>query len=734
MKQKFAHSRKNDIPEQTYEAHVSNVFWRAKQYAEDIRRYGTRDGELLLESEEAATEYHDLGKLDEENQNVLSGEKKSKSLPIKHWDAGAAFLLSDVNLSPLSAVAVMAHHIGLPDFVQESVRESSMFRNSEVKLHVDSSLQELVSLHKQLISVSSKATNEIPQGDMSVFLRLLLSCLVDADHTDTAINYGKYPQNETNIALQPALRLARLYEYVENLGNSDTERNRLRKEMYIACRDANISENIVSCDSPVGSGKTTAIMAHLLAQAEKRGLRRIFVVLPFTNIIKQSVDVYRKALVLPGENAENVVAELHHRADFESEDARHLTALWRAPIIVTTAVAFFETLAASSTSTLRRLHELPGSAIFMDEAHASLPVKLLPIAWRWLNIFADEWSCYWTLASGSLNRFWEIHEISETRRSVPEIIDDSLRASLGEFENKRITYRHELAPKKINEFSDWAMEFPGPRLVILNTVQNAAVIAAHFRDKYPDKCIEHLSTALTPKDRALSLERIARRLKLDSDNEWVLVATSCVEAGMDFSFRTGFREISSLTSLLQSAGRVNRSGFDAKAEMWSFCLAEDPMLKSNPGIKNAASVLRELFSRGIVIEPSLTTKAIEDEIKLYGVDSLHKKIVAKEKDKDFPFVDNNFQVIETITKIAVVDDCIAQKIRDGKVDWRELQNNSVQIAKYKLDELKTPKLLDEIYEWNLEYNSFLGYMAGIIELIKRETEPLIVSNDFQRDN
>ena len=38
-----------------------------------------------------------------------------------------------------------------------------------------------------------------------------------------------------------------------------------------------------------------------------------------------------------------VVAELHHRADFENENIRHLTALWRAPIIVTTAVAF-ETL------------------------------------------------------------------------------------------------------------------------------------------------------------------------------------------------------------------------------------------------------------------------------------------------------------------------------------------------------------------------------------------------------
>ena len=52
--------------------------------------------------------------------------------------------------------------------------------------------------------------------------------------------------------------------------------------------------------------------------------------------------------------------------------SRYLTALWKAPIIVTTAVTFFETLASNSPSTLRRLHNLPGSGIFVDESHAAL--------------------------------------------------------------------------------------------------------------------------------------------------------------------------------------------------------------------------------------------------------------------------------------------------------------------------------------------------------------------------
>ncbi|MDR3539487.1 MAG: hypothetical protein P4L69_00730 [Desulfosporosinus sp.] len=230
---------------------------------------------------------------------------------------------------------------------------------------VDRELPELEAIHDNLIESHFKYGEEEIKGNQSVFFRILLSCIADADHTNTAVNYHKHAKT---IPLRPAERLEQLDRRVADLQlkGADDERNALRNEMYHACRDVDIDSGISSCDSPVGSGKTTAVMAHLLAQAEKRGLRRFFVVLPFTNIIKQSVKTYRDMLVLPGENADEVVAELHHRADFESEDTRYLTALWRAPIIVTTAVAFFETLASNSTATLRRLHKLPGSAIFVD--------------------------------------------------------------------------------------------------------------------------------------------------------------------------------------------------------------------------------------------------------------------------------------------------------------------------------------------------------------------------------
>lgn len=713
----FAHSPKDGYPAQTYAQHINGVLERTRRHASDAARYSLADGALFLNTAEIAAVYHDLGKLDKENQPILSGQKTAKRLPLNHADAGAAFLLDDTRPAVLAAVSVAAHHIGLPDFCEESIREDSMFRDDSIKARVDTALSEYSQIHSGNVSARPPIENAMPSGNLSVFLRMLLSCLVDADHTDTASHYGKYPESADIIPLRPAERLVLLNRYIETLGKSgeDDERNRLRSEMYTVCRDSSICENIAACDAPVGSGKTTAVMAHLLAQASKRGLRRIFVVLPFTNIIQQSVEKYREALVLPDENGEEVVAELHHRAEFESEDTRHLTALWRAPIIVTTAVAFFETLAAKTPSALRRLHELAGSAVFVDEAHGALPAHLLPLAWRWINIYAKEWSCYWILASGSLNQFWEIKEISEQKLEVPNIANPSLRASLNTFEGKRIKYQANLTPQPLDAFVEVVAQSPGPRLVILNTVQSAAVVAEYICEKYGRGRVEHLSTSLTPSDREKTLKGVKARLNRADDDDWVLVATSCVEAGVDFSFRTGFRELASLTSLLQAAGRVNRNGEYGVSEMHTFCLSESNMLKSNPDIKNSAAVLRKFIETGIDISPSLTTEAIERELKVYGSKPIHQKLLEKEIEQNFPFVEENFKVIDANTRIAVADIKIVDRIRKGHCDWRELQKHSLQIDCYKLQELDIPQIAEDIYHWNLAYDDFLGYMTGIIQ-------------------
>lgn len=720
MTEYFAHSPKKGYPAQAYAQHINGVLERVRKYALMTSQYSVSDGELFRALSEIAAVYHDLGKLDERNQVVLSGEKTAKSLPLNHTDAGTAYLLSSSHPSLLPAIAVSSHHKGLPDFVVESIRKDKIFRDESIKDEIDSEVSKYIEIHNNIITDFPQIQSSMPSGGLQVFLRLLLSCLADGDHTDTARHYGEYPAEETNVMLRANERLEKLNQKIESFKlkeGGDSQRFELRNIMYRICRDADIDVNIASCDSPVGSGKTTAVMAHLLNQAAKRGLRRIIIVLPFTNIIEQSVKIYREYLTLPGEEETDVVAELHHRADFQSKEARHLTALWRAPIIVTTAVAFFETLASNKPSTLRRLHELPGSAVFIDESHAALPVKLLPLAWKWILEFAQCWSCYWVMASGSLTRYWEIPEIGGESNSlvVPEIVEDSLRSRLASYENHRISYRYSPEARNLDELAKWIGSFNGPRLVIMNTIQSAAVLAKYLAQTNADK-VEHLSTALKASDRRNVLERVRKRLKNANDSDWTLVATSCVEAGVDFSFRNGFRELSSLLSLLQASGRIDREGVYKDSEIWTFMIAEDGKLKRNPGIKESSEVLKYYFENDINISPEKSTDAICREIRQYGMSDISNKMVVHEKTKNFKSVSDEFHVIETDSEIVVVDEKLKEKLNVGApVDWKEIQNGSVQISKYKLNEYHTPQIINGVYAWNLDYDDFIGYMAGVIQ-------------------
>lgn len=716
----LAHSsnKKKNIPEQSYADHINGVVSVAEKAALNAAKYAVTNGEILMRVVRCAAEYHDLGKLDEQNQKVLSGIIKAKHLPVQHTEAGTAYLLQNDEVIP--AVLARSHHIGLPDWPHEENRLELAFRdeNEEVRKKVDDNLTQLYELHSNTLNMAACSKNtEDFKCNPQLFMRIALSCLADGDHTDTAIHYGDYPKEiKPSIDLKPDKRLAALDKYVSALAQND-DRSLLRAEMYRQCRDSEIETGIASCDSPVGTGKTTAVMAHLLAQADKRKLRRIFVVLPFVNIITQSVEVYRKALVLPGENPEEVVAELHHQADFKDINSRHLTALWKAPIIVTTAVTFFETLASNTPSTLRRLHNLPGSAIFVDESHAALPAKLYPLAWQWMKLFASEWNCYWALASGSLNRFWQIPEFDDKPPIIPEIVSDDLRKKLLVYESNRINYEYK--PDSLNEsdLTELIRALPGPRIVILNTVQSAAVIALEYRRKFGEKSIEHLSTALTPVDRAKTLKRIKERLTDVTDNDWTLVATSCVEAGVEISFKTGVREISSLVSLLQTSGRVNRSGIVEDAAVWSIRLKEDSRIKLHPGMKDSSNILSQLFEEGEIISPDLCTEALKREIRIIGTDL--KKLKKAESEMNFPAVEKDFKVINTDTRVVVVDELIMCRIEKYEnIEWRDIQKGSVQIWGYKLDKLGIQEFKEKpgLYKWVLDYDDFIGYMAGIITM------------------
>lgn len=721
MSPSLAHSPRPPYGPQSYSEHSRNVERDARANASRACEFysGVEDRQALIDDVAVAAAYHDLGKLDGKNQDVLSRVSRQR-LPLAHEDAGVCHLLECGRNE--AAVLIAAHHGGLFDEIEELKKPTAVFRNLKVAAHVDRQRPAYVSLHEaEGCAVVGPAAQSIALHRTGFERRLALSCLVDADHGDTARHYGDEAPQLPNP--QWASRLRKLDEYVAALPR-ESERAGDRMRVYEECRSAPIEPGIRSCDAPVGSGKTTAVMAHLLKVAAERRLRHVFVVLPYVNIVRQSVQTYRDALVLPGEDPEIVVAEHDHQADFDSLDARKLATLWRAPIIVTTAVQFFETIGAHHPARLRKLHELAGSAAFIDEAHAALPAHLWPQMWLWLEEWVSNWSGHVVLASGTLPRFWELAEFvnpPKTDTGVPDLISEALSKDLVATEGSRVAIRRHESALTLDELIEFFLSKVGPRLVVLNTVQSAAMVADRMRRAHHADVV-HLSTALTPADRLRVLDQIRARLKWPTD--WTLVATSCVEAGLDLSFQNGFRETATTASIIQLSGRVNRQAKHTAAEVWDFHV-HDASLPNNPQLEVAQRVLTRLFKDGSVglwTASRLTLRAMQLEVT-EGQSQRARELCKMESSRRYPEVARLCRVIDTDSRFVVINEDLVETLRKGRyVPVGVLLKGSVQIWATKLRKMPVALLRGDgndphsIYVWNGDYDpDFLGYMVGQLE-------------------
>lgn len=723
------------IPAQEYGEHVRASREQARCYAEECGRYSPLYREALVAAATWAGEFHDLGKLDDANQKVLAGIGGGK-LPVPHVDAGAAHLLQGANQSSkYAALICYAHHRGLPSMPEERNRSQDWLRDlsADWRAHTEKHLAEYLRRHRHCLEAEDPpSATPLPTNQLQLLWRFALSCQADADHGDTSRHYGQPPPLVPAVPLKAPERLAALDGYVTKLSEKDSgaPRTQLRQAVYQACRQADTHPSLYACDAPVGSGKTTAIMAHVLRAAYDKNLRRIFVVLPYTNVITQAVEVYRKALVLEGENPEEIIAEHHHKADYAAPESRRLTMLWHAPIVVTTAVQFFETLASNMPADLRKLHRLPGSAVFLDEAHAALPAHLWPQAWLWLNELAERWSCQFVFASGSLSRFWELpdfHPEGTPEQANPPKLSELVALAPGghamDREKTRVAYKTESKAMDLSALAQWVTQHEGPRLLVLNTVQSAAAVAREMSQRYGCGRVEHLSTALTPSDREITLSRVKQRLKTGSNPNWTLVATSCVEAGVDLSFHVGLRERASLMSVIQVGGRVNRGHERTEAEVWDFQIKPDNLLRLHPQFKTAARVLAELFEEGKVA-PEYCQEALRREIRWNN--TLTDEIIKAEstrdaRNTDFRKVAELFKVIDSNTVTVVVAPRLQEQLLRGQ--WcrqEQLQKHSVQIWGWRAEDLRLEEFprFPGLYRWPFDYDSFLGYMTGLLPIIE----------------
>lgn len=499
--------------------------------------------------------YHDLGKHDPAFQAKLFG----KQAQVDHSTAGAKLLMDKVQsgLAPVAeilAYAILGHHAGLPDRANMDERLGNhSYRISQAVR--DACQPDFLAAGKALKAAVAGASDI--GFAASVAARMVFSCLVDADFRETEAFYDRLENRRSPREWQalpdllPQLR-ARFDAHMAGFPG-DSDLNRLRTDILQHVRaGASLAPGLFTLTVPTGGGKTLASLGFALDHAAAHGHQRIIYALPYTSIIDQTAQQFRALF------GEDVVLEHHSAFDIEEpgregysgrDKLRLAMEDWAAPIVVTTNVQLFESLFAARPSRCRKLHNIAGSVIVLDEAQV-LPRPLLLPTLRMIDTLARHYGCTVVLCTATQPAF------DSNLLACPlhgrELAPDPQGLA------RRLRRAKIVQGGEMTDDALIAALRPHPQaLVIVNSRKHALTLYQQAKAEGLEGLV-HLTTRQTPAHRRRILKMVRARLK--EGQPCRLIATSLVEAGVDVDFPIGWRAEAGLDSVVQAAGRINREG------------------------------------------------------------------------------------------------------------------------------------------------------------------------------
>ena len=545
----YAHSREGLLPEkwQTWRDHSAAVAHKAALFG---KAFGSAAWS------EVAGWLHDLGKLHPLFQAYLLRENgldasewdDAGSGRINHSGAGAVFASREwPRVYGLTlAYLIAGHHAGLPDWNTHPTGNAALcirLEQEQETLHVIKSEvleKELPPLPKDLCPPTF-LKNEI---SYHLWVRMLFSCLVDADYLDTEAfmspdRYASRPRQPNLAELKSKFdsAMAGLISCA-----TATPVNQLRGEILADCRKAAVSApGLFSLTVPTGGGKTLSGTAFALDHAVMHGKARIIYVIPFTSIIEQTAEVLRSYF-----GKENV---LEHHSNLDSEKATPAQLLaaenWDAPVIVTTNVQFFESLYAARSSRCRKLHNIVNSVVILDEAQL-LPPEWLDPCVEAINRLVTDYSVSVILSTA-------------TQPTLPGLISKPTEIVTNPSDLYLNLKRTRIQPpediKTTKTWSSLASELCEHEqvLCIVNTRRDCFDLWSAM----PEGTI-HLSASMCGQHRSKVIATIKERLAASQSIR--VVSTQLVEAGVDIDFPVVYRALAGMDSIAQAAGRCNREG------------------------------------------------------------------------------------------------------------------------------------------------------------------------------
>lgn len=573
--------------------HLSDTAERAAQFA---AAFGCAGWGYL------AGLWHDLGKYSPDFQRKIQAaagqnahlEAKAR---VDHSTAGALHAVDRFGpIGRLLAYVAAGHHAGLPDWTADETGGAAL----EVRLRHVALLDaaKMGAVPPGILDHPLPTEKPTTGADPAFWVRMLFSCLVDADFLDTEVFFDseKAAQRSGFRSLEELLRDFKTYMEGKTTKAESTPINHIRTAVLNRCISrAAERPGIFTLTVPTGGGKTLSSMAFALHHAVKHGKRRVLYVIPYTSIIEQTADEFRR--IFGG-----AVIEHHSNLDIadntkETPQSRLACENWDAPVVVTTSVQFFESLFASRTSRCRKLHNIVGSVVILDEAQLLPPEFLYPILHTMRELVA-RYGVTLVLCTATQPALGERESPSFRFKGLPagmEIVEDPLDL------HKQFKRVEVLVPESLTEPRSWEdlareLQEHGSVLCIVNRRDDARTLW----ELMPGSTF-HLSALMCGAHRSAQISQIKDRLKQGIPTR--VISTQLVEAGVDVDFPVVYRALAGLDSIAQAAGRCNREGKLDRGKVLVFV----------PPSRTPAGVLRQAEDTGRQLLAEVTPDPISPD-------------------------------------------------------------------------------------------------------------------------
>lgn len=627
---------------------------------------------------------HDIGKYSREFQNRIRGANNM----VDHSTAGA---LESFNALPkiglLFSYCIAGHHSGLPDGGSKADVGIEATLNGRLKrkdLPDYSGFKRDFDIASFTPPISQPIQPLEKYGfSYSFFIRMLFSCLVDADFLDTeAFMTSGRARGTIVYSIEDLYK--KMLAYIRRFNEPKNTLHEKRNEILQSCLErAELPKGLFTLTVPTGGGKTVSPLAFALRHAKTHDMKRVIYVIPYTSIIEQNASVFKQIL------GEEYILEHHSNFNYNDNDEtmtryRLATENWDMPVVVTTNVQFFESLFANKTSKCRKLHNIANSVIIFDEAQMFPTEYLLPCI-RAISELVHNYGCTAVLCSATQPALSKLFpkmltpiEIHNNTAETYRFFQRATIINIGKIEDNA------LAERLNNEEQC---------LCIVNTKRHAQEL---FSQLEPEGRY-HLSTFMCPKHRKIVLQAIKERLTSKHILPCRVVSTSLIEAGVDVDFPTVYRATAGLDSQIQAAGRCNREGKRrTEHSIVSIFEPADKYIKYQPAAMKRPIEIARSISRQYqdIAAPEAIRSYFEQLYQMTGQGLDAKEIVkrfedAVDCDYSFPFasVADEFKLIDQASRPIVIPydkeaDDLIKKLRSGEKNqklFRDIQQYTVNV-------------------------------------------------------